>query len=243
MGALVVPACEYIPAEAARFIAANPELPVIFVNLFPEGIAEIPMTALGVTMKIFSILMAILIGLGSGAQPIFGYNYGAGKYDRVKDTFKYTMGLSVASMCVAWIIFQVAPEPIVSIFGNDSEMYTQFSVRCLKIFLLALPLGGVPMMSSNFFQSVGKPMQASIISLSKQVFFMIPLVLILPRFMGVEGVLWAGCWSDVLSFGEQETAAKVCDIYRLADGKLAEHWDVLQMIKQDDPGASGNGHF
>ena len=161
--------------------------------------AEIPMTALGVTMKIFSILSAILIGLATGAQPIFGYNYGAGKYDRVKKTFRVTMTLSICTMCVAWIIFQLFPEPIVSIFGTDSEMYTRFSVRCLKIFLLGIPIGAVPMMSSNFFQSVGKPMQASLASLSKQIFFMIPLTLIFPRFLGVEGVLWAGCASDVLA--------------------------------------------
>ena len=162
--------------------------------------SEIPMTALGVTMKIFSILMAILIGLGTGAQPIFGYNYGAGKYDRVKTTFRYTMTLGVAAMCVAWVLFQLFPEPIVSIFGTDSELYTRFSVRCLKIFLLAVPLGAVQMLSSNFFQSVGRPMQASVISLSKQVLFMIPLVLILPRFMGVDGALWAGCIADALAF-------------------------------------------
>ena len=162
--------------------------------------AEIPMTALGVTMKIFSILSAILIGLGSGAQPIFGYNYGAGKYDRVKAAFRLTMTLSIAAMCAAWILFQLIPGPLVSIFGTDSEMYTRFSIRCLKIFLMAIPLGAVQMMSGNFFQSVGRPMQASVISLSKQFFFMIPMTLILPRFLGVEGVLWAGCFSDVLAF-------------------------------------------
>jgi len=162
--------------------------------------AEIPMTALGVTMKIFSILMAIVIGLATGAQPIFGYNYGAGKYDRVKTTFRITMTLSVASMCVAVLLFQLFPRQIVSIFGTDSEMYTRFSVRCLKIFLMAVPLGAAQMMSSNFFQSVGKPLPATILSLSKQILFMIPLVLILPTFMGVDGVLWAGCLSDVLAF-------------------------------------------
>ncbi len=162
--------------------------------------AEIPMTALGVTMKIFSILSAVLIGLATGAQPIFGYNYGAGKFDRVKTTFRYTMALSIGTMCVAWLLFQLVPKPIVSIFGTDSEMYTRFSVRCLKIFLMAIPLGAVQMMSSNFFQSVGKPVPASVISLSKQVFFMIPMTLILPRFMGVDGVLWAGCFSDILAF-------------------------------------------
>ena len=162
--------------------------------------AEIPMTALGVTMKIFSILSAILIGLATGAQPILGYNYGAGKYDRVKETFKDIMVISIGAMCVAWVIFQLFPEPIVGIFGTDSEMYTQFSVRCLKIFLMGIPVGAVPMMSSNFFQSVGKPVQASIVSLSKQILFMIPLTLLLPGFLGVEGVLWAGCCSDLLAF-------------------------------------------
>ena len=162
--------------------------------------AEIPMTALGVTMKIFSILSAVLIGLATGAQPILGYNYGACKYDRVKTTFRYTMTLSVATMCVAWLLFHLIPEPIVSIFGTDSVLYTRFSVRCLKIFLMAIPLGAVQMMSSTFFQSVGKPMPASVISLSKQVFFMIPMSVILPRFLGVDGVLWAGCFSDILAF-------------------------------------------
>ena len=162
--------------------------------------AEVPMTALGVTMKIFSILTAVLIGLGTGAQPIIGYNYGAGRYDRVKATFRITMALSIGAMCVALLLFQLFPEQIVSIFGTDSEVYTRFSVRCLRIFLMAIPLGAVQMMSGNFFQSVGKPLPASIISLSKQVLFMIPMVLILPRFMGVDGVLWAGCFSDVLAF-------------------------------------------
>ena len=162
--------------------------------------AEIPMTALGVTMKIFSIMMAILIGLGTGAQPILGYNYGAGKYDRVKTAFRYTLTLSVAVMCVAVFLFQVFPRQIVSIFGTDSELYTRFSVRTLRIFLMALPLAAVQMISGIFFQSVGRPAQASVVSLSKQVFFMIPMVLLLPRFMGVEGVLWAGCFSDVLAF-------------------------------------------
>ena len=162
--------------------------------------AEIPMTALGVTMKIFSILSAVLIGLATGAQPIFGYNYGAEKFDRVKTTFRYTMTLSISTMCVAWLLFHLIPRPIVSIFGTDSELYTRFSIRCLQVFLMAIPLGAVQMMSSNFFQSVGKPLQASVISLSKQVFFMIPMTLILPRFMGVDGALWAGCFSDILAF-------------------------------------------
>ena len=187
---------------------------------------EIPMTALGVTMKIYSILTAILIGLGTGAQPIFGYNYGAAKYDRVKETFRYTTIISVAAMCVAVVIFQVFPGPLVSIFGTDSELYTKFSIRCLKIFLLATPLGAVQMMSGNFFQSVGRPVPASILSLSKQIIFMIPMALILPRFMGVDGVLWAGCFSDVLAF-------------ILCLFLLKRYWNEL--FVQPEPLAAGSG--
>ncbi len=162
--------------------------------------AEIPMTALGVTMKIFSILVAIIVGLVTGAQPILGYNYGAGKYDRVKTTFRYIMISCVISMCVATVIFQIFPRPIVSIFGTDSELYVQFSIRCLKIFLVGIPLGAAVIISGNFFQAVGKPVPATVLSLSKQILFMIPMSLLLPRFLGVDGVLWAGCFSDVLSF-------------------------------------------
>ena len=162
--------------------------------------SEIPMTALGITLKVFSILSAILVGLATGSQPILGYNYGAGKYERVKATFKYTMIISIGAMCVALVIFQLFPEPIVGIFGSDSELYTRFAVLSLKIFLMGIPLGAVPLLTSNFFMSVGRPVQASTVSLSKQMLFMIPLVLILPRFLGVEGVLWSGCVSDLLAF-------------------------------------------
>ena len=196
--------------------------------------AEIPMTALGVTMKVYSILMAILIGLGGGAQPILGYNYGAGKYDRVKTTFRYTMTLSVAVMAVALVLFQLFPRPIVSIFGTDSELYTQFSVLCLRIFLMAIPLGAVQMMTGNFFQSLGKPAQASAVSLSKQ-FFMIPLVLLLPRWMGVNGALWAGCFSDVLAF-------ILCMIlYKLYWKKLFE--EPAAQIEQPAPAVRGGAGY
>lgn len=161
--------------------------------------AEIPMTALGVTMKVFSILMAIVMGLGAGAQPIFGYNYGARKFDRVKTTFRYVITISIAVMTFAWILFRICPEAIVSIFGKDSPEYTLFSVKCLQIFLLGIPFGAVQMVSVNFFQSLGRPVQSSILSLSKQILFQLPLTLILPMFLGVEGVLWSGACSDVLA--------------------------------------------
>jgi putative MATE family efflux protein len=162
--------------------------------------ADIPITALGVTMKVFNILMAIIIGLAAGAQPIWGYNYGSGRYDRVKKTFRYVLILGTATICVAFLIFQLAPMAVVSIFGNDNELYNQFAVKCLKIFLLLIPIAGLQMMSGIFFQAVGRPLQASILSLSKQIIFQIPATLILPIYFGVEGILYSGPVADFLAF-------------------------------------------
>ena len=162
--------------------------------------ADIPISALGVTMKVFSILMVIVIGLAAGAQPIWGYNYGARQYDRVKKTFKIVMIISTIVMIFAFIIFQLVPMAIVSIFGASDPHYNEFAVKTLRIFLLLVPIAGVQLVAGIFFQSVGKPVQASLISLSKQIIFSIPALIILSEKIGVEGVLWSGPVSDALSF-------------------------------------------
>ena len=161
--------------------------------------AEIPMTALGVTMKLFNIVMAVLIGLSGGSQPIWGYNYGSGRRDRVKKTFIYSSLVGTAVMLIVFAIFQIFPEPIISIFGHEDALYTDFSVKCLKIYLLALPLFALRMMIASLFQSVGKPYLSAFLSLSKQIIIQLPLMILLASFMGVDGVLWAGPISDVLS--------------------------------------------
>ncbi len=162
--------------------------------------AEIPMTALGVTMKLFNILMAILIGLSSGSQPIWGYNYGSGRRDRVKKTFIYASIAGTVIMTIAFVLFQLFPESIVSIFGHSDALYTEFSVKCLKIYLIALPLFAVRMLISSLLQAVGKPYFAAGLSLLKQIIAQIPAMFLLAPLMGVDGILWAGPISDVISF-------------------------------------------
>ena len=162
--------------------------------------ADIPISALGVTMKVFGILMVIVIGLAGGAQPIWGYNYGARQYDRVKKTFKIVMVLSTLVMIFAFVIFQLMPMAIVSIFGASDPHYNDFAVKTLRIFLLLVPITGAQLVAGIFFQSVGKPAQASLISLSKQIIFSIPATIILSKNMGIEGVLWSGPVSDILAF-------------------------------------------
>lgn len=162
--------------------------------------SDIPVTTLGITMKTFTIIMSIVIGLSAGAQPIFGYNYGSGKYDRVKKTFKLVAVLSTIICTLAFFLAQFKPMAIISIFGSESDLYNEFAIKCMKIYLMLIPTVGIQIMSGIFFQALGYPVQASILSLSKQIIFQLPVTILLPVFMGVEGVLWAGPVSDVLAF-------------------------------------------
>lgn len=160
---------------------------------------DIPITTLGITMKVFAIIISIVIGLSAGAQPIFGYNYGSGRYGRVKECYKFVAVLCTAVCVVAFLIAQLRPMAVISIFGSESDLYNEFAVKCMRIFLMLIPTAGVQIMSGIFFQSLGYPVQASLLSLSKQIIFQVPATLIIPMFMGVEGVLWAGPVSDLLS--------------------------------------------
>lgn len=162
--------------------------------------ADIPITTLGITMKVFSILMSIVMGLSSGAQPIFGYNYGSKQYDRVKKTFRLTVIIGTCVMIAAFLVAQLQPMRVISIFGSDSDLYNEFAIKCMRIYLMLIPIAALPMISGVFFQSVGYPVQSSLISLSKQIIFQLPATLIIPMFMGVEGALWAGPVSDVMAF-------------------------------------------
>ena len=162
--------------------------------------AEIPMTTLGITMKVNQIITGIVIGIFVGSQPIIGYNYGAGKTDRAQKTYLLAIICSTLVMGVGTLVFQMFPDRIVSIFGSESELYQEFAVKSLRIFLLLILLNGFQLCTGTFFQAVGKPVQATLISLSRQVLFLLPALLILPHFFGVEGALLAGPVGDACAF-------------------------------------------
>lgn len=162
--------------------------------------SEIPLTALGIVMKVNQILISILVGIAVGAQPIVGYNYGAKNYKRVQDTFLVSMILATIASAVGFIFFYFTPEFIVNLFGSEDTLYMEFAVKCFRIFLLLCVFNGFQTVSGIFFQSLGKPVKSAIISLSRQVVFLVPAAIILPRFIGVEGVLWAGPIADGLAF-------------------------------------------
>ena len=162
--------------------------------------SEIPLTAMGIVMKVNQILISILVGISTGGQPILGYNYGARNLARVKKTFALAIAAAEVVAVVALLIFQCFPMAVVSLFGSEEGLYNEFAVLCFRIFLLLCPLNGFQTVAAIYLQAVGKPMKAAIVSLSRQIIFLVPAAIILPIFLGVTGVLWSGPVADGLAF-------------------------------------------
>ena len=162
--------------------------------------ADIPITVLGIVMKISQILNSIIIGIAAGSQPILGYNYGAGKYDRVKKTLKCVLGLSVIISTIAFILFQTIPDKLISIFGSGNELYMDFACVAFRTYLMLVICNGVQIPSGIFFQAIGKSAKSAILSLSRQILFLIPAMVIFGSMFGLIGVLYAGPFADGLAF-------------------------------------------
>lgn len=162
--------------------------------------SEIPITVLGIVMKINQILNGIIIGIAAGSQPIVGFNYGAKKYDRVKQTLKIVLTLSATVSIVAFILFQTIPEKLISIFGSGDELYNEFACLTFRTFLMLTIFNGIQISSGIFFQAIGKPSKSAFLTLSRQILFFTPTAIILAKFFNVMGVLYAGPVSDGLAF-------------------------------------------
>ena len=162
--------------------------------------SEIPITVLGIVMKISQILNSIIIGIAAGAQPILGYNYGAGKYDRVKKTLKIVLGISLIISTFAFILFQTIPDKLISIFGNGDELYMEFACLAFRTYLMLCICNGIQIPSGIFFQAIGKSAKSAVLSLSRQILFLIPAMIICGKLMGIHGVLYAGPIADGLAF-------------------------------------------
>ena len=162
--------------------------------------SEIPITVLGIVMKISQILNSIIIGIAAGAQPIFGYNYGARKFDRVKQTLKIVLGTSVIISTCAFILFQTIPDKLISIFGSGDEKYMEFACMAFRIYLMLTIFNGIQIPSGIFFQAIGKSSRSAILSLSRQILFLIPAMIIFSSMFGIKGVLFAGPFADLLAF-------------------------------------------
>ncbi|MEY8390322.1 MATE family efflux transporter [Lachnospiraceae bacterium 45-W7] len=161
---------------------------------------DIPLAVMGIVLKINQILVFIIVGIASGAQPLISYNYGSGNTERVKKGFYFCITWATVISALGFLLFQLKPLWIINLFGSESELYNEFTVKCLRIFLLACLLNGFQTVSSIFVQQIEQPLKALLLSLSRQIVFLIPLAMFFPRFLGVEGVLWAGPAADTLAF-------------------------------------------
>lgn len=161
---------------------------------------DIPMTAMGIAMKVNSVLTNIIAGIAIGGQPIISFNYGAKQYDRVKKTYKTCVIAAVLVSTVAFLSFQLIPEYISGIFGNEGELYTAFACKAFRIYLMFVILIAVVNVSGVFIQSIGKPVKSAVLTLVRQVICQCPAIVIFAAVGGVEAALWAGPVADGIAF-------------------------------------------
>lgn len=160
---------------------------------------SIPIACAGIITKVNQLFMSFIIGLSQGLQPIVSFNYGARQYERVKKGYFQAIGVAFGMALAAFCMFQFLPRQIISIFGNGSEEYYRFAVNYFRIFLFFTFANGIQPISSNFFTAIGKPKRGVFLSLTRQILFLLPLLLIFPLFMGIDGIMYAGPVADFLA--------------------------------------------
>lgn len=162
--------------------------------------ADIPLSSIGIVMKVFGIVIALVIGTSIGGQPIIGFNYGAGNKKRVKETFNLIIRTNLSVGVIAFIIFQVFPQAIINIFGSESELYNEYALYCFRIYLSGITLTCITKTCSIYLQAIGKSFKSMFISVMRDVVLFIPALVVLAKMFGIVGMLWAALVADVIAF-------------------------------------------
>lgn len=158
-----------------------------------------PIACCGIVMKVNMIIFAIVIGLAQGTQPIESFNYGAKQYDRVRKAYKLAVTVGAVISVIAFVLFHLFPREILSLFGSGTDTYYELGEKFFKIFLFFTWLNCLQPITSTFFTSIGKPIKGVFLSLTRQIIFFMPLLLILPRFFKIDGIIYTGPVADLLS--------------------------------------------
>lgn len=180
---------------------------MVFINRYLERYgamsvygADISLAVFGIMLKVNQLAMCFMNGVAVGMQPVLGYSYGHGDFQRVKACLRTAVTLSTVCGVVFFGIYQGMPDSIMRLFGQSDPMYIEFGVKCFRFFLLATPLFGFTVVSTGLFQGIGKPLHATFMALSRHIIYLLPLVALLtPRF-GIVGMLFAGPIVDVFAF-------------------------------------------
>ena len=163
--------------------------------------AQIPMAVVGIVMKFFQIVISIVVGMAAGCIPIVGYNMGAGAVERVKELFTRLLIAETAVGILAFVIVELFPGRLVGIFGaaNESIYYTEFAVRAFRVYLCMVVFACVNKAAFIFLQAMGKAAASTILSMVREIVFGVGFALLLPRFYGLDGVLYSMPVSDILT--------------------------------------------
>lgn len=162
--------------------------------------SDIPIAVAGIISKINVIFTSVVLGIVQGSQPICSFNYGAQQYGRVRETVKLLLKSTFIISVAIFAIFQIFPAQIISLFGTGDELYFEFATKYMRVFLFFVFLNGMQIAITTFFPSIGKALKGAFLSLSKQIIFLLPLLIILPHFFGIDGIMYATPISDLIAF-------------------------------------------
>lgn len=193
--ALGVSSCITQLASTILQIAMNNSL-VYYGNQSPVG-GDIALSAMGIVVKVSAILIAVDIGIGIGSQPILGFNRGANQPRRIKQTYRIAVTMATIVSTTGWLVCILAPQLLLRLFGSGGQLFTDFAVKCMRIFMFGVFCSGFQIVTTSYFQATGQPLKASALSMLRQLILLIPLILVLPPFMGLDGILYAGPIADI----------------------------------------------
>lgn len=167
-----------------------------------EQYAQIPVAVVGIVMKFFQIVISIVVGMAAGCIPVVGYNMGAGKKTRVRELFTKLLISEALVGLIALVLAESFPRQLIAIFGakNESVYYMDFAVKAFRAYLCMMVLACVNKACFIFLQAVGKALPSTMLSMVREVVFGVGFALLLPRFFGLDGVLYSMPVSDVLTF-------------------------------------------
>lgn len=160
---------------------------------------SVPLAAAGIINKVAMIFFAVVIGISQSMQPIVSFNYGAKRPERVKRAYFLAIRAGFVISVAAFFMFQIFPKQIISLFGEGSDKYYAFAVSYFRIYMFFTFINFIQPISSNFFTAIGKPVKGIFLSLTRQLLFLMPLLLTFPLFMGIEGIMYAGPAADLIA--------------------------------------------
>ena len=181
------------------FQLASSTLNIILNHSLLKYGGNIAISAVGIAVSVNTLVMMPLIGISQGAQPLIGYNHGARKYSTAIQTLKMAMRWGGIITTIGFILLEVFARPIASAFSANDTALVDLASRVIRLFNILLPIIPIQVLTTSFFQAINKPLKAAFLSLSRQVLLVIPLVLILPLFWGLTGVILAPVFADAIS--------------------------------------------